>query len=1124
MQKIYIDIEKERKSWKKLLKIFRLSCFAYLKVIIFSSFFLSSLISYSQKEGNIWYFGNRAGLDFNNCNGAPTALTEGIMEQTEGCSSIADSLGNLLFYTDGTGVWNRNHVIMPNGFGLMGDFSSTQSALIVQKPGSNTIYYIFTTPAEVQDFGNIGFRYSVVDMTLDGGLGDVIASGKNTMLHHPAPEKVTAVRHANGCDIWVISHLFGTNNFHAYLVTNMGVTHTPVVSSAGSIHTVNQVTNPPRIQYKNAIGQLKVSSDGSKLAAAILFDGIIELFDFNNLTGLVYNPISFLGLPSAYGVEFSPDGTKLYGSLITSGQIYQWDVMAGLPLDIINSRTLVASSSKTSSLQLATDGKIYVAKINSNYIGAINNPNVAGTACNYVDNAVFLNGKQSRAGLPNIMQSHFYSQFIFDQICFGDPTSFFITDAGIADSVSWDFGDPTSGGLNTSTDLNPVHLFSAPGIYNVKLTKHALCGSTVFYRTVCIYDGAPPFDLGNDTILCMGQTLTLSANLSGSNVYLWQDGSMLSSFTVSSPGIYWVEVTHDCGSARDSITISANIISLETDSTSASCFGESDGTATVHVSGDFPDYTYLWDDPNAQITATATGLPAGVYHVTVTDAIGCTKDTAVTISQPPALIINTSTTSVSCNGGSEGTATVTVSGGYSGYSYLWNDPGTQDTNTATGLPAGVYHVTVTDATGCTKDTAVTVSQPLALIVIPNVTPVSCKGEDNGSAIVTVNGGTSPYFYSWSPAVSSNDTAVNLSPGNYTVTVSDNNNCSHFAVFTVPEPDLLTLQASGVNTICKGQSTTLSAIAQGGTAPYTYTWEPIALSNSSINVSPSVTTPYTVTVHDINNCTAGPQSITVNVKPLPVVTFTTDIDSGCAPHCVAFNNTTPNTSTINWEFGDGQLASGPGAYHCYTQPGSYSVTLDVTGNNGCSNSLSIPGLIKVFPNPVAGFSMTPSHSVPVSSSIAFNDESIGAVHWFWLFGDFQNSSSELKDPIYSYNKLGSHIVTLTVKSNKGCTDTISHTIQVEPEFSFYIPNAFTPDNDGINDFFGPKGAEFYSFEMVIYNRWGEKIYHTTEIDRLWDGRHKDGNELMKQDVYVYKIWVKDFKEEIHYYVGNVTLIR
>ena len=168
-------------------------------------------------------------------------------------------------------------------------------------------------------------------------------------------------------------------------------------------------------------------------------------------------------------------------------------------------------------------------------------------------------------------------------------------------------------------------------------------------------------------------------------------------------------------------------------------------------------------------------------------------------------------------------------------------------------------------------------------------------------------------------------------------------------------------------------------------------------------------------------------------------------------------------------------------------------------------------------------MTPPLVAPISSPILFNDQSSGADHWSWNFGDMLNSVSILKNPTFTYTSAGSYAVRLLATNNEGCTDSISHTIIIEPEFTIYIPNAFSPDGDGINDFFAPKGINFEDFEMEIYNRWGERIYHTTNIDIPWTGKVKDGNESAQQGVYVYKIWVKDFKEEIHYYIGNVTLL-
>ena len=359
---------------------------------------------FAQKEGNIWYFGNMAGLDFNS--EAPVALTDGVMNTVEGSSAISDAMGNLLFYTDGVKVWNKVHEQMPNGFDLMGHSSSTQSALIVQQPGSNNIYYIFTTPAPYVNKDS-AFRYSIVDITLQGGLGDVTT--KNVLLYHPTTEKLTAIRHSDGCGIWIISHKWESDEFYVYLLDNSGVSATPVVSNIGHIHEGYST---------NTIGQLKASPDGSKLALAIWLDQIVELFDFDNTTGVISNPVSFPPeIDRTYGLEFSPDGTKLYA---TSGgpnpffgiwDIIQWDLMAGSPIDIIGSHTIIAyTTAPAYALQLGPDGKIYCSVL-GNYLAAINDPNALGIACNYVDSDVYLGGKRTALGLPTFMSSHFYPQF-----------------------------------------------------------------------------------------------------------------------------------------------------------------------------------------------------------------------------------------------------------------------------------------------------------------------------------------------------------------------------------------------------------------------------------------------------------------------------------------------------------------------------------------------------------------------------------------------------------------------------------------------------------------------------------------------------------------------------------------
>lgn len=345
----------------------------------------------AQQQASIWYFGQEAGLDFRQ--GAPTPLLDGKLSTYEGSSVASTSRGQLLFYTNGVNVWNRQHQLMPNGKGLAGSKSSSQSALIVPDPGSGNVFYIFTTAAEGN---NVGMRYSTVDMTAAEGMGDV--KRLNGLLISPVAEKLAAVRHKNGRDIWVVGHRWNSNAFVSYLITPDGVQTKPILSNVGAMHA-----GPGR----NAIGCLKFSPDGKKLAAAIWREANkVEVFDFDNSTGLVKNPKSYGPFEEAYGVEFSPDGSKLYATSNGNGggnaQVWQVDLPTG-------AKTAVGSSAnrKIGSLQLGPDGKIYVAREDNPFLGVVENPNALGKAAKYTDDGIKLGGRRGKLGLPIFIQSYF---------------------------------------------------------------------------------------------------------------------------------------------------------------------------------------------------------------------------------------------------------------------------------------------------------------------------------------------------------------------------------------------------------------------------------------------------------------------------------------------------------------------------------------------------------------------------------------------------------------------------------------------------------------------------------------------------------------------------------------------
>ena len=351
--------------------------------------------SIAQKEGLNWYFGQNAGLRFHN--GYPEATT-GSLSTTEGCSTISDQDGHLQFYTDGITVYNRSHQIMLNGTNLYGDPSSTQSGVIVPVPDNPDFYYIFTVSNLDKKGGGVGFRYSTVNIQLDDGWGAVVE--KNIMLFESTTERITSVKHANDYGVWVIGHEWQSSKFRSYLITPNGLNSgDPVISDVGYFHGGLLL---------NGKGYMKVSPEGDKLAVCIQGMDMIQVFDFDNETGILSNPVDLPGIEEPYGVEFSRETDLVYASERYSTYIYQWNMLAGSPSAIANSKTVIGEflepNSLGGALQMASDGKIYIAVKNKHYLAGITEPDKLGVACAFDENAVWLNNNRSEWGLPTFIQ------------------------------------------------------------------------------------------------------------------------------------------------------------------------------------------------------------------------------------------------------------------------------------------------------------------------------------------------------------------------------------------------------------------------------------------------------------------------------------------------------------------------------------------------------------------------------------------------------------------------------------------------------------------------------------------------------------------------------------------------
>ena len=525
---------------------------------------LSGTLLLGQKQANYWHFGLNAGLDFSG--GDPVPTTNSQLSTGEGCSSISDINGNLLFYTDGSNVWNRNNQIMPNGAGLYGHTSSTQSGIIVPLSDDGAIYYIFTIDA-IEGPGN-GMCYSKVNMDLDGGLGDVIESTKNTLLMPGHCEKVTAVGNYEGDGTWIVTQKWGTNQYYAYLLKPFGI-DPPVITNAGQVISG---------QDENAKGYMKVSPDGQTLAIAHAGLNMIQIMDFNIQYGHVSNAFqdNDFGTQRPYGISFSPDSRFLYVSTWKSENgsgLYQYDLLAGSNQDILESRELVGTD-VDGALQLGPNNRIYAARNQTSAIGVIMKPNEEGSACNYMPGSQHLSGKTCRRGLPPFVQSFFNQEagFINDPPCYTIPTQFYENCGFIPDSVLWNFGDPASGDENISRLKEPTHLFTSDDFFTVTLTAYSGLDSAQVSKIINV-NLIPDLELGNDTAFCDGNSFIIDPG-EGYDNYLWHNGYSTQTFETDTAGTFWVEVTNAGCNNRDSIILEISP-DYFFDSLTSICYGES---------------------------------------------------------------------------------------------------------------------------------------------------------------------------------------------------------------------------------------------------------------------------------------------------------------------------------------------------------------------------------------------------------------------------------------------------------------------------------------------------------------------------------------------------------------------
>lgn len=633
---------------------------------------------------------------------------------------------------------------------------------------------------------------------------------------------------------------------------------------------------------------------------------------------------------------------------------------------------------------------------------------------------------------------------------------------------------------------------------------------------------------------CVNTTINLTSN--GGVTYSWTGPGGFTS-SVQNPnipgaqltmsGTYVVTVT-DANNCTNTANANVTVLPLPVPniaSNSPVCAGQTlnlfgSGGATYAWSG--PGYTGLAQNPTINnVTAAANG----VYTLLVSSGT-CTASTTFTVVINPVPVFNFSGSNVLCNGQSNGTSTVNITVGTGPFNYNWSTIPSQNTQAATGLAAGTYSCTVTDANNCTSIASTQITQPAVFTVsINSATTQACTNSAiNVNAIGT--GGTGPYTYNWISGPSTANYSVNevLSGNyNYVVNATDAFNCAASANINLtfhPQPTVTATSA----TLCAGQSTSL--IASGAT---TYIWQPgnvtgstYAFSgNSSVNVS---------VIGTANGCSNSANAAIV-VNPNPNATINTSSNRGCAPSCVTFTaGGSSNITNYGWMINNVGISGAQNANYCFPESGTYTLGLAVIDANGCAG-IAPPVSIDVYPNPVADFNHSPIKPIINQDAyVTFTDASYGAnvVSWNWYFMNTAQYTSIEQNPTFSYTEPGTYPVVLVVKSDKGCIDTLVRALEVGEDFGIYVPNAFTPNDDGLNDIFQPKGFGVTKYELDIFDRWGQKVFSTTDFEEGWNGTMKSKNDvkygILEEGSYSWIIKCTSVFGKSHELTGHVILMK
>jgi gliding motility-associated-like protein len=726
------------------------------------------------------------------------------------------------------------------------------------------------------------------------------------------------------------------------------------------------------------------------------------------------------------------------------------------------------------------------------------------------------------------------------------PSNYF---SGLTGSMSGIPYSVTISDANGCTEEIGFVLTQAPQLLISSLVPAVLAGG---------YNVSGCADNGSVDVTAMGGTGALS--------FLWSPGSLVSEdISGLAPGTYSVLVTDENGcQVSSSVVLNAPpLLSCSTEVISnyngqdISCAGFSDGAIEATLLGGVPPYVLSWTNASSTSIGTSTslfGLPQGEYILFAEDINGCQISDTIDLIDPPLMSLTGAVSSsyngadISCFSASDGSIELQVTGGTPSFNFLWTNAfGVQVSllEDPINLSAGNYTVTIQDLNGCLIDTAITVNQPTIMSAQASVTSdyngtdVRCFESLDGVVSVSASGGILPYSYSWTSTSGSilgvNQELHNIGAGLYLVTITDANGCATTTNVSVSQPEIVSTAVEiitdyfGMGVSCSGElDGSVAVVATGGVPGYAYAWNTTPVQSTAI-ASGLGEGFYTVVVTDVNGCEST-NTVQLSANSLPQIVLPPPI-SACVNANFSLLATIPFGGTCTWYFTNGQVVNDCGPVSLsFSEAGCVGVELEVVSLQGCVNSISVDDFICISPNPTAGFIANTLNPTTANPGVQFTNTSQGATAFEWTFGDYSSISYQ-QNPFHVFTGFSDvetnvYLVILNAYSSNGCVDTALLWINIDPELIFYVPNAFTPDDDQYNQLFKPvfsSGFSAKNYSFSIYNRWGELIYETDQIDQGWDGTYQ--NKRCQDDVYTWKIRLMNaISGSRKEYVGHVTLLK